>query len=69
MEHRWLKEVHLKLKLGLNNGQFVDAIAFNARDKFQFDATKNKVRVVYELDKNEFNGRVNLQLRMLHVEN
>lgn len=69
LEHRWLKEVHLKLKLGLNNGQFVDAIAFNARDKFQFDATKNKVRVVYELDKNEFNGRVNLQLRMLHVEN
>ena len=66
LEHRWLKEVHLKLKLGLNNGQFVDAIAFNARDKFQFDATKNKVRVVYELDKNEFNGRVNLQL---HVEN
>ena len=69
LEHRWLKEVHLKLKLGLNNGQFVDAIAFNARDKFQFDATKNKVRVVYELDKNEFNGRVNLKLRMLHVEN
>ena len=69
LEHRWLKEVHLKLKLGLNNGQFVDAIAFNARDKFQFDATKNKVRVVYELDKNEFNGRVNFQLRMLHVEN
>ena len=69
LEHRWLKEVHLKLKLGFNNGQFVDAIAFNARDKFQFYATKNKVRVVYELDKNEFNGRVNLQLRMLHVEN
>lgn len=30
---------------------------------------KSTVKVVYELDKNEFNGRVNLQLRMLHLEN
>ena len=69
LEHRWLKEVHLKLKLGLSNGQSVDAIAFNARDQFQFDPMKSTVKVVYELDKNEFNGRVNLQLRMLHLEN
>ena len=69
LEHRWLKEVHLKLKLGLNNGQSVDAIAFNARDQFQFDPMKSTVKVVYEIDKNEFNGRVNLQLRMLHLEN
>ena len=69
LEHRWLKEVHLKLKLGLSNGQSVDAIAFNARDQFQFDPMKSTVKVVYELDKNEFNGRVSLQLRMLHLEN
>lgn len=69
LEHRWLKEVHLKLKLGLSNGQSVDAIAFNARDQFQFDPMKSTVKVVYEIDKNEFNGRVNLQLRMLHLEN
>ena len=69
LEHRWLKEVHLKMKLGLANGRYVDAIAFNARDKFQFDPHANKVFIVYELDKNQFNGQTNLQLRLLHVGN
>lgn len=68
VEHRWLKEVHLKLRLALENGQAIDAIAFNALNKFDFDPTKETVHIVYELDKNQFNGRVSLQLRMLHLE-
>ena len=67
LDHRWLKEVHLKLKLALPNGQSVDAIAFNARDKFAFDSRQDTVYVVYELDKNQFNGNVSLQLHMLHL--
>ncbi|MDM1246226.1 single-stranded-DNA-specific exonuclease RecJ [Acinetobacter sp. R933-2] len=67
VEHRWLKEVHLKLKVALQDGRCVDAIAFNARDKFQFDSTQEKVHLVYELDKNQFNGNVSLQLRILHL--
>ena len=68
LEHRWLKEVHLKLKLALGNGQSVDAIAFNALDKFAFDPLQPSVHIVYELDKNQFNGKTNLQLRLLHLE-
>jgi len=68
LDYRWLKEVHLKLKLALENGQSVDAIAFNALNKFNFDPMQKTVRIVYELDKNQFNGNVSLQLRMLHLQ-
>ena len=68
LDYRWLKDVHLKLKLALANGQSVDAIAFNALNKFSFDPMQKNVRIVYELDKNQFNGNVSLQLRMLHLE-
>ena len=67
VEHRWLKDVHLKLKLSLENGQQVEAIAFNALDKFNFDGKKTHVNLVYELDKNEFRGNVSIQLRVLHL--
>lgn len=68
LDYRWLKEMHLKLRLALQNGQIVEAIAFNARDKFEFDAMQSSVRLVYEIDKNEFNGNVSLQLRVIHLE-
>ncbi|NHB56863.1 single-stranded-DNA-specific exonuclease RecJ [Acinetobacter sp. 194] len=68
LEYRWLKDVHLKLKLALSNGQMVEAIAFNAADKFNFDESQHSVRLVYELDKNEYKGNVSLQLRVLHLE-
>ena len=68
LDYRWLKDVHLKLKLALANGQSVDAIAFNALNKFSFDPMQKNVRIVYELDKNQFNGNVSLQLRMLYLE-
>ena len=68
LDYRWLKDVHLKLKLALVNGQSVDAIAFNALNKFNFDPMQKNVRIVYELDKNQFNGNVSLQLRMLYLE-
>lgn len=68
LDYRWLKETHLKLRLALENGQIVEAIAFNASEKFEFDAMQESVRLVYELDKNEFNGNVSLQLRVMHLE-
>ena len=68
VDYRWLKETHLKLQLVLENGQGVDAIAFGAAEKYQFDAMNSKVRLVYELDKNTFNGHTRLQLRVLHLE-
>ena len=68
VDYRWLKEIHLKLRLALENGQIVEAIAFNASEKFEFDAMQKSVRLVYELDKNEFNGNVSLQMRVMHLE-
>ena len=68
LDFRWLKEVHLKLRLALDNGQTVDAIAFNAADKYQFNEMNHQVRLVYELDKNEFRGNVSVQLRIVHLE-
>ncbi|WP_216935772.1 single-stranded-DNA-specific exonuclease RecJ [Acinetobacter sp. BY484] len=67
MDYRWLKDVHLKLRVALENGQIVDAIAFNAADKYSFDPMKD-TRLVYELDKNVFNGNVSLQMRIIHLE-
>ncbi|AWD70220.1 single-stranded-DNA-specific exonuclease RecJ [Acinetobacter schindleri] len=68
LDYRWLKEVHLKLRVALENGQVVDAIAFNAASKYQFDPMQDNVRLVYELDKNIFNGNVSLQMRIAHLE-
>ncbi|BCT90490.1 single-stranded-DNA-specific exonuclease RecJ [Acinetobacter variabilis] len=68
LDYRWLKEVHLKLRVALENGQVMDAIAFNAIDKYKFDPMKQHVRLVYELDKNVFNGNVSLQMRIAHLE-
>lgn len=65
---RWLKDIHLKLTLQLPTGQTVDAIAFNAKDRFEFDEQKSKVHLVYELDKNEFNGRVAIQLKVIYLK-
>lgn len=64
---RWLKEKHLKLSLKCQNGQIVDAIGFNAKDRILFDASQRHVRLVYELDKNEFNGYTRLQLKILYI--
>ena len=68
LDYRWLKEIHLKLRLALENGQVVDAIAFNAVDKFSFDPMQSSVHLVYELEQNSFNGQVSLQLRVLHLQ-
>ena len=53
LDFRWLKEVHLKLRIALDNGQVVDAIAFNAADKYQFNDEPSS-SFGYELDKMNF---------------
>ena len=68
VDFRWLKDTHLKLRLALDNGQVVDAIAFGAKDKFEFNPMRDDVRLVYELERNAFNGNVSLQLQIVHLE-
>ncbi len=67
IDYRWLKEAHLKLRLALQGGRSVDAIAFNARTQFDYDPMQDQVHLVYELDKNQFNGNISLQLRVIHL--
>ncbi|OTG88177.1 single-stranded-DNA-specific exonuclease RecJ [Acinetobacter sp. ANC 4558] len=67
LDSRWLKEKHLKLRLGLKNGQVVEAIAFNAAEKYDFNPALGVVDLVYELARNEFNGNISLQLRILYL--
>lgn len=68
LDYRWLKGSHLKLRVSLQDGRSVDAIAFNAKEKYQFDESKSHIRLVYEIDQNEFNGHRHLQLRILYLE-
>ncbi|MDO4223722.1 MAG: single-stranded-DNA-specific exonuclease RecJ [Acinetobacter sp.] len=68
MNFRWLKEQHLKLWLALDNQQSVEAISFFARDKWDFDPELPMVDIVYSLERNEFNGLVNLQLKLDYVQ-
>lgn len=70
VDFRWLKEVHLKLHLALADGKtgpIVEAIAFNAASKYEFNPMQEYVYLVYELDRNEFNGQVSLQLKVIHL--
>ncbi len=67
LDYRWLKDVHLKLRLALDGGRVVEAIAFNARDQFEYDPMNDSVHLVYEMDKNQFNGNTSLQLRIIHL--
>ncbi|MEQ1591887.1 MAG: single-stranded-DNA-specific exonuclease RecJ [Thiobacillaceae bacterium] len=59
---RVLKEKHLKLKL-LRDGQSFDAMHF-----FHPDPLPERIRAVYALMTNEYNGNTSLQLRIQHWE-
>lgn len=67
VDFRWLKDLHLKLRLVLKNGQVVEAIAFHAANLYQFDPSCMQVRLVYELDRNDFQGNSSLQLKVLYL--
>ena len=67
-QSQWLKDVHLKLWLVLEDGTMVQAIGFNLRDKVPHSITE-KIHLVYQLEQNEFRGEVQLQLKIIHLEN
>ncbi|MCM1959702.1 single-stranded-DNA-specific exonuclease RecJ [Acinetobacter modestus] len=66
IDYRWLKDQHLKLKLSLGT-QSIDAIAFNAVDRFEFNPMQGFVDLVYTLERNIFNGNTSLQLQISHL--
>ena len=66
IDYRWLKDQHLKLKLA-SGQQSIDAIAFNAIDRFKFDPALGYVDLVYTLERNIFNGNTSLQLQVVYL--
>ncbi|MCU4368233.1 single-stranded-DNA-specific exonuclease RecJ [Acinetobacter courvalinii] len=67
IDYRWLKEQHLKLKLAVGPHS-VDAIAFNAKDRYEFDPMLGHVDLVYTLERNVFNGNTSLQLQIAYLK-
>jgi single-stranded-DNA-specific exonuclease len=59
---RVVGEKHLKLKLARN------AVTFDAMRFFQADPLPDRIRAVYALMPNEFNGQQSLQLKLQHWE-
>ena len=66
-DYRWLKDQHLKLKLMVGR-QVIDAIAFNAIDRFEFNPMLGYVDLVYTLERNIFNGNTSLQLQIVYLK-
>jgi single-stranded-DNA-specific exonuclease len=64
---RVVGEKHWKLVLRLPSTQTaVDGIAFNA--VADMPQMPNRIRAAYRLDENEWQGRVNLQLRLEYLQ-
>ncbi|ENW22099.1 single-stranded-DNA-specific exonuclease RecJ [Acinetobacter haemolyticus] len=67
VDYRWLKDQHLKLKLAVGSHS-IDAIAFNAIDRFEFNPMLGYVDLVYSLERNVFNGSTSLQLQVIYLK-
>ncbi|MCJ0829363.1 single-stranded-DNA-specific exonuclease RecJ [Acinetobacter sp. NIPH1876] len=67
IDYRWLKEQHLKLKLAVGSHS-IDAIAFHAMDRFEFNPMLGYVDLVYTLERNVFNGNTRLQLQIAYLK-
>lgn len=62
LEHRWLQERHVRLRLRAHDGRTHEAIAFNQAER-KIEAT---IHAAYSLDLNEYQGSRSLQLRIAH---
>lgn len=58
---------HLKLKVS-NGAVFLDSIGFRMKELAETAKTGSKIDVVFYLDKNEWKGKTNLQLRMVDLK-
>ena len=55
---------HLKLFVKQNNSEGIGAIGFGLGSKLELTTRKKPFKAAYTIDENEFNGTINLQLRM-----
>ncbi|HBK84049.1 MAG TPA: single-stranded-DNA-specific exonuclease RecJ, partial [Flavobacterium sp.] len=57
-------EEHLRLFIKQNNSEGIPAIGFGLGSKIELTQKFNLVDVVYSIEENEWNGTVNLQLKL-----
>jgi len=68
LQQRIVGERHLKMLLQtLDGAEQIDAIAFNAVDSL-CPENNDKIKIVYNLDVNEFRGNTNLQFMVNYIE-
>jgi len=68
VEQRLLKEKHLKMRLQLEDERYLDAIAFNIDNRQWPNHRAERVRLVYRLQVNEWQGRRSVQLMVEFIE-
>lgn len=62
------EQTHLKLSVtDVNRSQFIDCIGFGMADKFELIKDGQQFDIAYALEENEWNGNVNLQLRLKDI--
>lgn len=60
-------EKHLKLTLVQNGSKPIGAIGFNLGDKLSLVKSKQQFDIVFSIEENEWNGQVNLQLKIRDI--
>jgi len=58
---------HLKLALAVPGGKKLDAIGFSLADRIPGLSVGDMIDIVFQLDENEWNGSVNLQLKLVDM--
>jgi single-stranded-DNA-specific exonuclease len=58
---------HLKLALSVPGGRVYDAIGFSLAEKIPGLVSGDMLDILFQLDENEWNGSVNLQLKLLDM--
>ena len=62
------EQTHLKLSVtDANRSQFLDCIGFGMADEFELIKDGQQLDIAYALEENEWNGNVNLQLRLKDI--
>ncbi len=59
---------HIKIKLKHQNSPLINALAFNEAEKWKKIKIGDKIEIVYHLDLNEFNGRREIQMKILDLK-
>ena len=64
------EQTHLKISVtDANRSQYLDCIGFGMAEKFELNKDGQQFDIAYEIEENEWNGNLNLQLRLKDIRN